>query len=805
MRSIRDAFKNWLGDKQAIGIVAVLSTSEDPIATLQRYNRNIDAKVIEGLITHSYYVAKTESLEKALVWVDVARQACLIGGGAKEFADCLDWRAILLQKLHEKSAANEGSQEPGTRSLLLEALACAEEALRVYEKAKVEEKLPPAYGRVSILYRSLEKTLPAFENRLFSVIGWSKLSDASDAMPRLIGDFIGLFWDLEGDDLKNAARMLLDHTSALQEAIRWLDEERRGGLFDIFGVACQELDQEEEAILWWNQALEQYRSVGAQADEFLILSRLQDSAYHFAKPELIVEYGRQCVAAAPNDTEPRRLASRYHFLAFGYARLERDKEAISAYHDAADLYSKDEEGKGGVTDCLLEAGIIEEELGMIDQAQEDLEKVLNLPGTASGYWLASLTLAELLWRRRGDLGAAIRNADRAVELSITMLDLTTRTVSHQLSGILHLNAGNNEKALSRFDSLLKILAKDPEESSVSPGRLSRHAVVPPSKSEAALFALVAAQRLNRISDAQRYFAQYRSFLLEAPHGTFSEEYKDLSLEDADSADLFLGARMLTQGTQLLVVDPRQAAAVLEQSLPLLENFVPGSAAVHFNLGLARLRLGELELARSCFNRSLELLVRSPDSYAEMGCRLNLGLTEARSGNFRGAYDHFSTLIRLKEVQRATLTDVDQRLLFLQNELDNYMFFIWICLKLRFFRDALETIEKIKSRLFLDMLGQPNKRPIDYRSLHKIKELRRKREDWDGDFITETYASRDRRQQELMQTNSEEAQHWLSVPVSVSDEIETTKRELQAHNFFVELESQAVSLSFGEIRGLCRIC
>lgn len=805
MRSIRDTLKNWLSEKNAVGLIAILSSADDPLAALQAHHRYIDERAIEELILHSYYLAKTESVEKGLLWAKVAQQASLVGGGAKEYADCLGLRASLLQKLYdEKSKATGGGGTGNERSLLAEALECATEALLVYQKANAAESLPPAHGRISVLHRTIGNALLSLEARLFSVIGWTELPDAAEVMPTLIDDLAGLFWSLSRKEFKRGAELLLQHANALQGTTRWLDEERRARLSDVFGAAYGELKQEDSALLWWNRALAQYREINAQEGEFIVWAHLQDYAYNLADPERMVEYGDQCVANAPEGIEPWRLAYRYQLLAFANKMLDRNADAVLAYRRAAELYSQDKETKSTAGECFLEAGILEEEMALIDEAQHDLEKVLEFSGGARTFWLTHLTLARLFWKRRGNLGRAIHYADIAVEESIGMhLGFAERAVSHHLSGILHLSSGNHEESLDRFEALLKILDGHSEKGIVHFGRFEWHDVVPPSKLEATLLALVAAEKLNREADAQHYFKLYQSLASQVSDDQFAEAEEALANGDVSAANLLRGVSLLAQADRLVIFDPTRAAALLETSLPLLGDFAQGLIAANRNLGLARLALEEFDVARACFDRALQLLAHSPDKYEEVICRMNLGLAEASRRNIRAAYEQFARVIQIKEAQRISLTDDEQRFLFLQNTLDTYLVFLGICMELRLFREALETVEKIKSRVLLDLVSQSNKKPIDYRSLSKIKELSRRRKGWMDKLLLETGASVSDWLDKLMEADSEKATEWIYTPLKIYEEIEAKKRELQDRNLLLEMETQSTSLSFDDIRGLCR--
>ena len=99
------------------------------------------------------------------------------------------------------------------------------------------------------------------------------------------------------------------------------------------------------------------------------------------------------------------------------------------------LYSQDQEMNSTAGECVLQAATLEEELGMIDEAQKDLESTLTYSGGAYTSWFAYQTLAEL-WRQRGDLGTALKYATDAEHYFFLSLSLPLRAATLWLSGNL---------------------------------------------------------------------------------------------------------------------------------------------------------------------------------------------------------------------------------------------------------------------------------------------------------------------------------------------------------------------------------
>ena len=383
------------------------------------------------------------------------------------------------------------------------------------------------------------------------------------------------------------------------------------------------------------------------------------------------------------------------------------------------------------------------------------------------------------------------------------MSFVARAKSHFLSAILHLSLGNNEKSLARSEALLRLLEEDPDERPIYFGEYGMYQVALPSKADAVLIALIAAAKAGREAEQQNYLRLYRSLLVQG--GVEPDvESKQLLEEDEETSGLLNAVRTLSRAEHLLWDDPIKAATLIEETIPSLEAFAQLLIAAHRDLGIARMLLHQFDLARACFNHAMKLLERSPDVFEEITCRLNLGEIEGISGNMPAAYSQFSALIQLKEAQRASLSNQEERALFLENIEGVYLVFLGICLDLGLLRETLETIEKLKSRVLLDLVGQANRRPVDYQSLLEIRDLENRREAWDSSLLLETYASRSRVIDQLMETDSEKATEYIHTPIRIQEEIEARQKDLEERKFLLALESQSPCLSFFEIRELCDI-
>jgi CHAT domain-containing protein len=729
-----------------------------------------------------------------LTWAQLAQDASVIGGGTADLAECLTLRGILTQDLYEELAGDD-DEHTARAGLLDEALQYMLEALALRGRLDDQESLALALGHVSSIYHKLGKEFLAFVYRLNSLVQTQPSEKGSTTLTRPIGNLIGLFWHLSERESREASELLRQHSKTLQHLARQTDPLIRGDLFDILGMAYREIGEQETALLSWQQAGTEYSASDEPSRAFYVWARAQDLAYLREKPEEIVEFGLQCIRTAPEDVSAKALASRHQLLAFGYNLMGRQVEAIAAYHNAACIVSASEDRTLPGT-YLLDAAHIEAECGMLEEAREDFEKVLSGPAGAFTFWDAEYGLAEVFWRK-GDLGAAIHWSDEAVALSIgNRMNFELRACSLLLSGQLHSLAGNDRTAIDRCDDLLKIFEED---SKIVPQSVFwyhtdlplPHCVVTPTPAAAAFIGLIAAQRQGSRETIKRYLDLCLRFSL--------QEQAQTTETTSEAEMLTHDLSQLARADSLLLIDPKQAIDILLAALPLLEDEGPPLIVVHRTLGIAHFSLGDIAQARFSFSHVLELTKTYPMVEEEIVSRFYLGLIEMGSGALERAYDEFFAVIRAKESQRGSLADLDLRQGFPQGA---YWALIEVCRRLGRTRELVETVEKLKSRVFLDLLGSTQHRPIDYTSLQEIKDLQQRRENHRRQFLLETNAESMRRLDNLFAEDPENASALWETGVNLGENLTKTTERLRHKGFLVELESHALALSFDEIRGLC---
>jgi pentatricopeptide repeat protein len=800
MGFLRDNFKRWIQEKKAAGFIALLSDSSDAHAVLESQRSNIDDIVIDELLTHSYYVSKTVSLEEGLRWAEAAQEASMLGGSATALARCFTSKSLLFLNLHRRDRADDatkaGRPAPG-HDYLDEALFCALKALSIYEDAGASAEITPANGLVSTIYENREEALPAIQYRLASLVGWAELPDAADALPEMLGNLAGLLGQLEDDELEAGCRLVLTHAKELNEAAgARLDAGGRGKLLEALGAAHGGLDAYDDALTHWERALRCYREAGRTKDAFRLLKLMQECGVRAERLDVSIRWGEECVKCAPEDLAPGALGAIYHFLAATYNWAGRAAEAAEAHHQAARLYKLDGllVGEGG---CLLQAAICEEEAGMFDKSREDLERALQCSGGTFGYWIACNTLANLLWRRYGDLGAAAEKADEALKLAMSTPNLTLRAASLLVSGLLHLSSGDNERALTRAEALLELRPDGLRPTTIVLDKLFEQAVLPPTTVDTILLGYIASVRMNRPEDARRYGELYSS-LARTEYPPLGGAPNEEDWGDDDSArEILQGLGRLAQAEQLIFVDPREALAPLEEASSLFRKhgILNHLASARRDMAQAKLLTGDVEGARSCLEEVLDLLKQAPNHTEEFTCRYLLGKLASMASDSEAAYAHLKSAITLLEAERTSLGEDRQRQLFLEvgPYLDAYTILVAVCIQTGRAREAIESVEKMKSRVLLDLLAQGGRGRIDYATLDQLRELSKERDRW-----IRLHAVMD----------AEQLGEWGHIAVmedsiAISQRTSDLKQQLQHDGLFFRFSLQDEPVTFREIRELCR--
>ena len=262
----------------------------------------------------------------------------------------------------------------------------------------------------------------------------------------------------------------------------------------------EEQGDRDKSLEIWAAAATAYRDSRRFEDEFAVRCKMLRQAALEDVPDVYL-YGEQCLAAATASTTARELAWCYHYLAVAYESAERYAAAIESYRRAIEQTSRDEPGRNAVAPLLLEVGLLEAAHGRAEQARRDLE-ACAASGLPYLIWIALTSLAEMN-RREGDLGAAARRSEEALDVSISMIEsLECRAHSLYFTGIMLEQAGNHEAAYERFRQLLALHQPARRMTHLPITRLTDFPVTPPQQHECLWWAHLTAERTGRLAEGR---------------------------------------------------------------------------------------------------------------------------------------------------------------------------------------------------------------------------------------------------------------------------------------------------------------
>lgn len=149
----------------------------------------------------------------------------------------------------------------------------------------------------------------------------------------------------------------------------------------------------------------------------------------------------------------------------------------------------------------------------------------------------------------------------------------------------------------------------------------------------------------------------------------------------------------------------QAIAHFQNALQVYtkEDFPQYWATVQNNLGGVYLEQGQFEEAIACFQSALEVYTPSAFPFECLGTGKNLGNTAKASENWAVANEGYRIAIEAVEQSRSwTITDI-RRQVILANAIDVYDDMVQLCTKTEQFEQAIEYVERCKSRSFVELL------------------------------------------------------------------------------------------------------
>lgn len=804
MVQLMQTFNTWKSTFKANKLKVLLHGASDPKTVIVSNQELIDDMVVTILIDESVTHSQKGNFEQAVLWAELAQMASVVGGDSLSLGEAWNWQAslylILADSIETDNQENDNLSRTNKALIIRhQALECATQALNVYTQAGAKKNAGLALRMISVVYQTLGEILPAIQFRLNSILGWVDIKSIENDEPDVFQSFLSLFSRLEGDDIYRGAKLLVDHIDELRKiAQQKLGLIERAEFFELLGSACKITEQYFEVLNYWEQAVNIYHQLQSTEDEFHLYERMQDYA-RFVLYDLdqSILYGEHCVQVAPNDTEPHILAGHYHLLGADYDLKDRRVDAIEAINCAADLYIKSKEFDFHAGECLLRAGILEKEIGAFNQARSNLEKCLHLPAIPTTYWLAHYHLASFLTGPVCDFGAAIENAEQAVQMAISCnFNLTFRAAALVLLGQLYLQVGDRETLLNRAELLIEIQAA--EELSIQTiqlNSLDQYQIFPPPKGIAYGLAMAACLKLGLLEKAEIYFGKLELLSKKESYGEFLDQY--LNMEgDAEFNEFMKGTDFLYKGEQLLLVSPQEAIFNFDQAaIHFLERKeMELLAQVYSELGIAHTMVQDWSKATNAFYKTLEILDNHPNPLIEFRCYAVLGEINVVIQQNDKAYTYLHKAIELVEKERTSLLQIHQIEKFAEGTFkhDTYKSLIKICVSLGKFREAFETTEKLKSRVFIDLLSHEQWIPIDFKQLSNLDKLRGNRSKWYHSYLSERF------------DEAELRSSMLNESVVITEAELAIKRNIVKESSLIKIDKHELPLEYGGIQNVLNL-
>jgi tetratricopeptide (TPR) repeat protein len=148
----------------------------------------------------------------------------------------------------------------------------------------------------------------------------------------------------------------------------------------------------------------------------------------------------------------------------------------------------------------------------------------------------------------------------------------------------------------------------------------------------------------------------------------------------------------------------------------------GELRILQSLGYAYQNIQDHFRAVDYYQQAVELAEQTNDVDSEVSIRFTLGKTFASEGNQREAYEQYAHSIELLENLRAGWRAVEQRMIFLGRRMGLYAEMISLCAAMQENQDALNYLERSKSRGYVEQLAQTSISPPDIEDEFLAKSL-----------------------------------------------------------------------------------
>ncbi|TDC42235.1 hypothetical protein [Micromonospora sp. KC213] len=720
----------WLRERRAEGVLRILERAPDRAAALVRVRASIDDHVLEGMLALSFLAQKRGDDTDRLTWADLAVEASLHGGTSRGRADALLW--------HARMYLNHWPEELRDRITSLAAAGrTIQMALKILEEIGPPDMVIVALSLRAQIHAAQGKSDDALQDHL-TATRMALAGTHDDQLATAARLLARQYWRISGDGEREAATNLLALADQLQSRLG--DGPTSAALYTALGDAHRVLGDEQAAVSTWATARRLCTEAGDPAGVFEVDGHLFEYAVERGQYEEALALGQRCLANAPADTAPKTFARHYHLLGAVLRALGRVEEALAAYDRAIEVAVANP-GAAPAPSYHLDRAFYAIDLGHHAQALEHLMAARASPARRFE-WLANLTIAELQLSHLGDLAAAVRYSDVALDIAVreahstaidTMRDRNFLACSLHRSGIAAFSAGDFESAYRRFRALLPLLAENLSTPLLTITPTYAHPLTPPPRTASTWWAYLTCRQTGRREEAAAHLARYAELVAagDAPSTPLLDQ-----LDEAETAELrpildasaaFHKGMMLARTAPQEALDKLRAAALVLTTPAVPEALV---AQLHTAIGDCCRQLGHLADAKAAYQRALAQLDSSDArSEAQFHCWAGLASIAIAEGDLHLAEGYMSWCVQFSERWRTSFATVDERMKFLSNQLPIYEQLVAVRIKLGRPLEAYAAAQLIKSRTLGELLGEPEHRPIDLTLDADFCAVERQREDW----------------------------------------------------------------------------
>ncbi len=497
--------------------------------------------------------------------------------------------------------------------------------------------------------------------------------------------------------------------------------------------------QFREAIKHGEELAQIFKETGNKANESACYTNLGNAYYSLGDFRKAIEYHEKSLKIA-KDIGDRAVESKcYGNLGVAYRNLKDFRKAIE-YHEKSLKIAKDIGDRAVESKCYTNLGNAYDSLGDFRKSIEYIENYLKIAkyiGNKAVESAGYLTLG-FAYYKLGDFKKAIEYHEKSLEIAKYIGNKAVDSKCYTGLGVAYLNLGDFRKAIEYHEKSLEI-AKD----------------IGDREGESKCYGNLGVTYRN-LGDFKKAIEYHEKSMI------IAKDIGDRAGESAGYTNLGIAYANLN--------DFKKAIDFFEKSLEIKKDIVDkaGESKCYRNLGSSYLSLGDFNKAIEFHEKSLKINREIGDRTGESACYTNLGIVYYSIGNFKKAtefydksleidkdigdragesivcgnlavayyynkqdyqksLDYARESIKITEQVRESLVKEELSLKFLKTKIGVYDLAINSAINLyketddeNCLKDALEIIERTKSRELMKIIKAKKKDPEAEKEYHELK-------------------------------------------------------------------------------------